>query len=106
MSQERTNRESTDISAEEKQFWDTVDAFLDAANSTAQECDPGVVASAVMYAAARYCAFNIACFSESRKDFLDDSANSVSHFTAEFKKLLQENMEDYGENFKVYLKEE
>ncbi|SMF54704.1 Protein of unknown function [Alteromonadaceae bacterium Bs31] len=94
------------LSVEEQQFWNTVDSFLDSANNQAQECDPGIVASAVMYAAARYCAFNLACLSESRKDFLEDTQQSINHLTDEFKKLLEENMEDYGENFKVYLKDE
>lgn len=96
--------ESPGDSAEEQQFWSAVDMFIDAANRAAEECDPGVISSAVLFAAARYCAFNIASMSESRRDFLDDTEDAVEHLSTDFRKLLEEHMTDYGENFKAYLK--
>lgn len=100
------NAENPGSSAEEQQFWSAVDTFIDAANLAAEECDPGVVSSAVLFAAARYCAFNIASMSETRQDFLDDTNEAVDHLSGDFRKLLEEHMADYGENFKVYLKTE
>jgi len=94
------------LSAEEQQFWDAVDIFIDAANRAAEECDPNIISSAAVYAAARYCSFNVACMSESRKDFLEDTGQTIDHLTTDFRKLLEENMADYGENYKVYLRSE
>mgnify|MGYP000096070460 CR=1 FL=1 len=99
-----SEKQGGNLSAEEQQFWNAVDTFIDAANKAVEDGDPGVIRSAAMYAAARYCAFNIASMSESRKDFLEDSEDSIRHLTSEFQKLLEENMADYGENYKVYLK--
>ncbi|WP_045857193.1 DUF3144 domain-containing protein [Teredinibacter purpureus] len=93
------------LSKEERQFWDAVDSFIGTANEASGDTDAGIVTSAMMYAAARFCAFNLASFSETRKDFLNDSDDSIRHLSSEFKKLLEENMADYGENFKVYLRE-
>lgn len=93
-------------SSDEKQFWNAVDTFIDAANTAAQECDPGIVSSAVLYAATRYCAFHLASMAESREDFVGDTEEAIRHYGAEFKKLMAEHMADYGENFKVYLREE
>lgn len=96
----------SELSAEETQFWDAVDAFIDTANLASDTVDPGIVSSAMLYAAARFSAFYVASFAESRKDFLQDSDETVRHYSEEFKKLFQENMTDYGENYKIYMKED
>ncbi|WP_075188213.1 DUF3144 domain-containing protein [Teredinibacter haidensis] len=101
-----SSEKPSNLSTEEQQFWDAVDMFIDTANTAAEKCDPGVISSAVVYAAARYCAFNVASFSESRKDFISDTEDSVNHLVQEFRKLLEENMADYGENYKIYMKDE
>jgi len=97
------SRKGVKLTAEEKKFWDAVDMFIDAANAAAEDCDTGVIASAVMYATARYCAFNLANYSESRKDFLADTDEVIAHISSQFKELLEENMADYGENYKTYM---
>ncbi|TVZ40787.1 uncharacterized protein DUF3144 [Alteromonadaceae bacterium 2753L.S.0a.02] len=95
----------TELSNEETQFWDAVDAFIDTANRATEDVDPGIISSAMLYAAARFNAFYVASYAESRKDFLEDSEDTVRHYSDEFKKLFQENMADYGENYKTYMKD-
>ena len=84
-------------------FWEAVDAAVELANSTSGKTDPGVAASAIMQAAARYCAFYAAASSESRKDLKDDKDNIVQDFSREFKKQFATNLEEYIENYKIYL---
>ncbi|ACR11649.1 DUF3144 domain-containing protein [Teredinibacter turnerae] len=96
----------SELSPEETQFWDAVDAFIDTANREADNTDPGIISSAILYAAARFSAFYVASFAESRKDFIEDSEETIRHYSEEFLKLMQENIADYGENFKVYMRED
>lgn len=95
----------TELSTEETHFWEAVDAFIDTANRASEEIDPGIISSAMLYAAARFNAFYVASYAESRKDFLEDSEDIVRHYSQEFEKLFQENMADYGENYKILMKE-
>lgn len=91
---------------DEKAYWDLVDALIERANSCAEDVDPGIAASAIMHAAARFCAFYAASSSESRNDLKEDKDSLVQDFSREFKKQFAENLEDYIDNYKVYLGQE
>lgn len=95
--------ETENDSVNEDVFWETVDAIVELANQTSEKADPGVAASAVMQAAARYCAFYAAASSESRKDLKDDKDVIVQDFTREFKKHFATNLEEYIEHYKLYI---
>jgi len=101
-----SDKQKPELSVEEQQFWDAVDQFIEIANKATEEGDIGIVRSAMVYAAARYSAFNLASVAENRREFLSDSEDAVEHLSREFSKVLAENMADYGENYKVYLRAE
>lgn len=91
---------------DDKAYWDLVDALIEQANRSAEEIDPGLAASALMHAAARFCAFYAASSSESRNDLKEDKDSLVQDFSREFKKQFANNLEDYIDNYKVYLGQE
>jgi len=95
-----------DLTPEDEQFWDVVDNVIDVSNSAMENSDPGIVNSAILYAAARYTTFVLASHSETRKDFIADTPEAIRQFSEEFQKLLEENMGDYAENYKVYMRDE
>ncbi len=87
----------------DQDYWNIVDALLEQANAETEKHDVGMVASALMNAAARYSAFYVAGSSESRKDLKDDKDVLVQDISREFKQRFASNLEDYIENYKVYL---
>ncbi len=87
-------------------YWNIVDTFLEQANAQTEKHDVGMVASALMNAAARYSAFYVAGSSESRKDLKEDKDVLVQDISREFKQRFASNLEDYIENYKIYLQHE
>ncbi|MFL0800093.1 MAG: DUF3144 domain-containing protein [Agarilytica sp.] len=87
----------------DQDYWNIVDAFLEKANTETENSDVGMVASALMNAAARYSAFYVAGSSESRKDLKEDKDVLVQDISREFKQRFASNLEDYIENYKIYL---
>ncbi len=90
---------------QEDQYWTLVEKLVEQANAECENLDPGVVNAAFMQAAARFNAFYIAASSESRNDLKEDKSHSIKDFSDEYKELLTANLEDYIENYKVYMRE-
>ncbi|VUD61607.1 hypothetical protein TDB9533_02849 [Thalassocella blandensis] len=90
---------------QEQQYWALVESFIEKANASCEENELGLVNGALMQAAARFNAFYLAASSESRKDLKEDKESSVKDFGGEYKKLLAENLDDYIENYKVYMRD-
>lgn len=84
---------------------DAVNTLIESANDIALEEGAGFAASALIQAAARYASFYVAQSSESRKDLKEDKDALIDDVSQEFRRLLAENLEDYIENYKVYLSE-
>ena len=87
-------------------YWGIVEAFLEQANNDLSEHDLGAVSDALMEAAARFSAFYAASSSETRKDLKQDKDDTIHDFGGEFKRKLSENLDDYIENYKVYMRDE
>ena len=58
--------------AEDAQFWDLVDVFIERANAACDDADPGLVSAALLNAAARFNAFVVASSSIDRKEYIDE----------------------------------
>lgn len=91
---------------QEQKYWELVESFIEKANAACEEDELGLVNGALMQAAARFNAFYLAASSESRKDLKEDKESSVRDFGGEYKKLLADNLEDYIEHYKVYMRDE
>lgn len=90
----------------EESYWQLVEEIIELANKRAEELKPGVVSSALLQATSRYSAFYVAGSSESRKDLIEDKDDAIANISQEFKKQFASNLEDYIENYKVYLRSE
>lgn len=89
-----------------EQFWNMTDALLERANSFSEDADAGRIAEALMYAAARFNAYYVASTCEDRNDFKADRESSESVINEQFQKMLGANLDDYTENFKIYMRDE
>lgn len=90
--------------AEESQFWDLVDAFIEKANTACDDADPGVVSAALLNAAARFNAFVVASSSIDRKEFIDEVESAQKYLTGRYAELIRDNLDDYRDNYKVYIR--
>jgi hypothetical protein len=88
---------------EDDQFWDLVDAFIEQANNACDELDPGAVSAALLNAAARFNAFVVASSSIDRKQYIDEIESAQKYLTGRYAELVRNNLDDYRENYKVYI---
>jgi len=83
-----------------------LESFIEHANAQSQEYDLGLVTQALITASARFSAHYVASACESRKDLKEDKDETIHQFGGEFKRELAQAMDDYIENYKVYLRED
>ena len=91
------------MSDREEQFWNLVEGVLDHANRQASACGPALVSDALLYAAARFNAYAAAVNTDERKEFKEELADIKSLLMEQFEMMLDDNLADYLENYKVYL---
>lgn len=89
---------------EDTLFWNLVDSFIEQANNACEEVDPGVVSAALLNAAARFNAFVVAASSIDRKEYIEEIESARNYLTGRYRELVSENLEDYRENYKVYVR--
>lgn len=86
-------------SNEEDIYWNQVEAFINQANDACDNADPGIVAAALLNAAARFNAFVVAHSSLDKSEFAEDVEGTTTYITGRFREHLKEHMEDYRENY-------
>lgn len=89
---------------EDTLFWNLVDSFIEQANNACEDVDPGVVSAALLNAAARFNAFVVAASSIDRKEYTEEIESARNYLTGRYRELVGENLEDYRENYKVYVR--
>ncbi|MBU2886342.1 DUF3144 domain-containing protein [Gilvimarinus agarilyticus] len=90
--------------ADETVYWDMVDTFIEQANELTDNAEPSMVSAAMLQALARYSAFLVANASVDRKEFTEEMESATSFLTNQFRDAVRDNLEDYRENYKVYMK--
>jgi hypothetical protein len=89
---------------DEKQFWDLVDQFIQQANEACEQLDPGMVSAALLNATARFNAFVVASSSLDRKEYIEEMEPSLNYLTGRYREILRNNLDDYHEHYKVYIR--
>lgn len=72
-----------------KEFWDVADEFINLANKLNRKWPTSRVSSAMLYATARYNAFNFYTLEPKPEDNID---KVVDYFCQEYRSMLLENM--------------
>ncbi|VAW60552.1 hypothetical protein MNBD_GAMMA11-497 [hydrothermal vent metagenome] len=85
-------------------FYSRADEHINLSNSQiTDEYGKGEVSASFMYSVARYNAYVSACGYSRSDEFVKDKEAIVNYFVGEYKKMLEENLQDYTQNFSKYM---
>lgn len=86
----------------DESFWDRADSFIAKANEFSDQVPAGKVSSSLLYAAARFNSFIISSSSDSVEEMEQDKDAALEYFVGQFRKMLEENLDDHIKNFSTY----
>lgn len=87
------------------EFYERADAHIHLSNDQISEkATLGKVSASNMYATARFNAWVSACGWNNGQEMADAKQETLEYFVAEYRKMLEENLTDYSENFESYMR--
>lgn len=96
-----TNQKNADV---DDRFYDRADAHINLSNQQiSEDIGPGKVSASMMYSTARFNAWLSACGWQSGAELQAAKEDTIKYFADEYKKMLEENLEDYIKNFDTYM---
>lgn len=84
-------------------FFDRADAHIHLSNSQLADITPGKVSASMMYATARFNAYVSWIGFENAADMAGQRDETVGYFVDQYRIMLEENLDDYIDNFERYL---
>ena len=85
-------------------FYDRADAHIHLANDhISDETGSGKVSASMMYATSRFNSWVSACGWNSSEEMAAAKEETIEYFVAQYKAMLEENLNDYIENFNTYM---
>ena len=91
-------------SGQDELFFKRADAHIDLANEQLKDASRGKVSASMMYATARFNAWVTACEADSDDDLRSGKGESIEYFVAQYRSMLEENLNDYIGNFDSYMR--
>lgn len=88
----------------DKEFFQRADAYITLANEQASQVSRGKVSASMMFATARFNAWVSASGTESGEELASVKEEALEYFATEYRKMLEENLDEYIENFDNYMK--
>jgi len=85
-----------------KDFWDRADQIVGLANDQCNDFKIGEVSSSLLYAAARFNSFVVGANAVDAEEMKKEKGAAIEYFTEQYRKILDENLQDYIENFEDY----
>jgi hypothetical protein len=84
-------------------FFERADAYIHLANDQVKEIESGKVSASMMFAVARFNAWVNAGGFQSAKEMEAAKKEAIEYFSNEYRKMLEENLDDYIANFNQYM---
>jgi hypothetical protein len=85
-------------------FFDRADAHINLANNQiGPEAGIGKVSASMLYSAARFNAWVGACGCDDSKEMEVVKEEMLEYFCSQFRKMLEDNIQDYIENYDSYI---
>lgn len=88
----------------DKEFWKRADEIILLANKQCEKAASGKVSSSLLYASSRFSAFILATTADNAEEMKKDRDKAIKYFTDQYEKMLTQNLDDYIENHKEFLK--
>ena len=87
------------------EFYERADAHIHLSNrQISQTVGSGKVSASNMYATARFNAWVSACGWRNAHEMAEAKQETLEYFVSEYRKMLEENLDDYIENFESYMR--
>jgi hypothetical protein len=87
----------------DKDFFERAAAYIDVASQQATQANRGKVSASMMFATARFNAWVSASGTESGEDLAAVKQEALDYFLEEYRKMLEENLDEYIEHFDKYM---
>jgi len=88
-------------------FYDRADAHIYLSNDQiTEEIGRGKVSASFMYSLARFNAWVSACGWTGGQELAEAKEDTIEYFVEQYRKMLNENLDDYIKNFDEYMKPE
>ena len=87
----------------DKEFFQRADAYITVANEQSQDVNRGKVSASMMFATARFNAWVSASGTESGEELANVKEEALEYFITEYRKMLEENLDEYIEHFDKYM---
>ncbi|MDH5480701.1 MAG: DUF3144 domain-containing protein [Nitrosomonas sp.] len=85
-------------------FYKRADEHIHLSNSqVGEKISKGMVSASFMYSVARYNAYVSVSSFNSSKEALEAKQATIEYFMAEYKQMLEENLDDYIANYAKYM---
>lgn len=84
-------------------FYDRADAHIHLSNDQVKGVSSGKVSASMMYATARFNAWLAAYGCKNAESMKELRAKNIEYFVGEYRKMLEENLDDYIDNFDDYI---
>ncbi len=86
------------------EFYERADAHIHLSNDQINEkATLGKVSASNMYATARFNSWVSACGFNNAEEMESAKQETLDYFVAQYRKMLEENLDDYIENFNSYM---
>lgn len=90
----------------DNEFYRRADAHIDLSNAQiSEDVGKGKVSASFMYSVARFNAWISACGWGSSKELAAAKEDAIEYFVSEYRKMLEESLDDYVENFEKYMRQ-
>lgn len=87
-------------------FFDRADAHIQLSNDQLKDVSSGKASASMMYATARFNAWVSACGFQNSNQMKAARDETIEYFVTGYQKMLEENLDDYIDNFERYMKKQ
>lgn len=87
----------------DEHFYERADAHINLSNEQLAAVERGRVSASMMFATARFNAWLTSIGMESGAELAAAREKTVDYFVTQFKAMLEDNLDDYAENFQKYM---
>lgn len=85
-------------------FYQRADAHINLSNDQLKDVTRGKASASMLYATARFNAWVSACGFSAASDMAEARQETVDYFVEQYKKMLEDNLDDYIQNFEKYIR--